>query len=325
VKLDGGNDRVGIGSKVNIANAAATSFDLNGFNQEIRTLGGGGETGGTVINSGGTTSTLTMRPDGGDNGEFHGVIDGDIRVVIAGTKVTPARGHTAAATPESRQHLHRRHGRRWWQPLGPGRRLPSVPSPPASRPDNITLQNNGTLLNSEDALTVDANRGITLGTGGGALAGGWNQTNTFQGVISGAAGNDLTIVGNNANIVITGDNTYAGDTILAANNSVLRVGDGGTSGTLGTGNVSNAGSLTFNRSDASSYAGDDLGRGHRHQAGSRHPHPLRQPISTPAPRLCPAAPSVSASRSSPTSRPLPSNSPRRWTSTSPATTSSKPS
>ncbi|WP_180972541.1 S6 family peptidase [Akkermansia muciniphila] len=49
-------------------------------------------------------------------------------------------------------------------------------------------------------------------------------------------------------LVLTGNNSYSGVTTIAA--GTLTVGDGGTSGSLGTGAVVNNGVLAFNRSDA---------------------------------------------------------------------------
>jgi fibronectin-binding autotransporter adhesin len=48
--------------------------------------------------------------------------------------------------------------------------------------------------------------------------------------------------------ILTGANTYSGTTNIGEGS--LQVGAGGTTGTLGTGNVVNGGALAFNRSDA---------------------------------------------------------------------------
>lgn len=267
LRLDGGNDRLPASSQLTLANTAGVSLDLNGRNQELRYLSGGGTTGGSIINTGGSTSTLTIRPTGTDSITFSGLIDGDVRVVVAGSKTGPsftaprqrlaglANTYTGGTVVDGATLMVRMD-----ESLG------AVPSSFDS--DNITLQNNGTLLNETDppfALSIHANRGITLGTGGGALVAGFNTNVTVNGVISGDAGNNLTIMPNNGTIVVTGNNTYAGNTVLqptsGSNVARLQIGNGGTSGSLGIGNVTNDGILTFNRSDASSYDGDISGVG----------------------------------------------------------------
>jgi autotransporter-associated beta strand protein len=66
---------------------------------------------------------------------------------------------------------------------------------------------------------------------------------TIAGPISGSAG--LTKTGTDS-VILTGSNSYTTTTISAG---VLQVGDGGTSGTLGTGSVVDDGQLVVNRSD----------------------------------------------------------------------------
>ena len=87
-------------------------------------------------------------------------------------------------------------------------------------------------------------RWFTVGVDGGS--------GTFSGVIGGGtgrAGNNaisLTKEGSGTQI-LSGNNTYAGTTTVTAARS--QIGDGSTTGSLGTGNVSITGNLTFNRSD----------------------------------------------------------------------------
>jgi len=65
---------------------------------------------------------------------------------------------------------------------------------------------------------------------------------------------------------LTGNNTYAGGTIIAA--GTLLVGSGGSSGTLGTGNVTNSGTLDFDRGDTYAFGGVISGSGVVNQIGS---------------------------------------------------------
>ncbi|EIP97407.1 outer membrane autotransporter barrel domain-containing protein [Opitutaceae bacterium TAV1] len=65
--------------------------------------------------------------------------------------------------------------------------------------------------------------------------------------------------------ILTASNTYAGGTTISA--GTLQLGNGGTSGSL-TGNVSNAGTLAFNRSDQTTFAGVISGNGALVQSGT---------------------------------------------------------
>ena len=86
---------------------------------------------------------------------------------------------------------------------------------------------------------------------------------TFGGVISGTG--SLTQLG--AGITtLTGANTYSGGTTISA--GTLEIGDGGTSGTLGTGVVTNNAALRFNRSDLLTVANSISGTGSVTQFGS---------------------------------------------------------
>ncbi|WP_186238331.1 autotransporter domain-containing protein, partial [Burkholderia gladioli] len=123
--------------------------------------------------------------------------------------------------------------------------------------------NGGSLLLGSTTLTLgslDGAAGGTIDTGSGGLnvAGG----GTYGGALTGAG--SLTKSGTGT-LTLTGDNSYAGGTTIAG--GTLQVGNGGTSGTL-AGNVANAGSLVFNRSDDTSFGGTVSGTGSLTQAGS---------------------------------------------------------
>jgi fibronectin-binding autotransporter adhesin len=124
-------------------------------------------------------------------------------------------------------------------------RLGTVPA--SATPDAITL--NGGALTPSNTQTINANRGITLGAGGGSVA--MNTAAgilTIPGVISGS-GNLTKLSGGAGGIVkLTANNTYTGNTII--NGNILQIGNNGITGTLGTGNVTNSGGLLFSRSDA---------------------------------------------------------------------------
>jgi len=277
--IAGGVNYVPAASLLNFANTAGTTFNMNGFSQEVRVLGGGGGTGGSVINGGGGTQTLTLHPATGDSATYAGNILGGIRVVVAGTKTVPAivaprqrldgtlNTYTGGTMVDGSTLLVRTDG--------------SLGAVPASFDnDNIILQNSGTLFNEADgvALDINVNRGILIGPGGGGLSGGFVSAGvTVRGVISGAAGNTLTVAANNSNLIFTADNTYAGDTIIQPLGAEptqpgflgrLVIGNGGTTGNHGTGNVINDGQLTIIRSDTFNETGIISGTGLLRQQGT---------------------------------------------------------
>ncbi|MDH4986713.1 autotransporter-associated beta strand repeat-containing protein [Aminobacter anthyllidis] len=93
----------------------------------------------------------------------------------------------------------------------------------------------------------------------------FNRSNqvTFGGVLSGTGG--LTQKGSGTT-VLSGENSYAGTTKITAGK--LQVGDGATSGKLGSGSVENGGTLTFNRSDLVTVDNAISGTGTFEQAGT---------------------------------------------------------
>lgn len=134
-------------------------------------------------------------------------------------------------------------------------------------PGDMHLRGNNTYSGG----TTISGGSLVLGTDGsivgnvdnnGALRFASSSDYTFAGDISGTGS-----LGNytSRTLTLTGTNTYSGNT---TSNGRLQIGNGGTSGTLGTGNVTNNNALIFNRSDASSYAGDISGTGAVSQNGS---------------------------------------------------------
>ncbi|MBE1206449.1 autotransporter-associated beta strand repeat-containing protein [Aminobacter carboxidus] len=93
----------------------------------------------------------------------------------------------------------------------------------------------------------------------------FNRSNqvTFDGILSGTGG--LAQKGSGTT-VLSGENSYTGPTSVIG--GTLQVGDGATSGKLGSGNVQNAGILAFNRSDIVTVANAISGTGTFEQAGS---------------------------------------------------------
>ncbi|WP_333679962.1 autotransporter-associated beta strand repeat-containing protein [Dyella sp.] len=117
--------------------------------------------------------------------------------------------------------------------------------------------NGGTLQNT---ATLASARTVTLNAGGGTF-----QTIgdlTLSGAIGGAGALAKT---GTAALILTTNDTYAGGTTIAA--GTLQLGNGGTTGAI-TGNVVDNGTLVFNRSDASSFAGVISGTGFVTQQGA---------------------------------------------------------
>jgi fibronectin-binding autotransporter adhesin len=125
------------------------------------------------------------------------------------------------------------------------------------------IQSDAGLLTLSGPVTTTAtsNRAFVLqGAGDGVLSG----------VISNNAGNAAGTVSitkyGTGTWTLTADNTSAGTTTVAG--GVLRVGDGGATGSLPTGNVLNDATLVFNRSTPSVYAGAISGTGAVQKAGT---------------------------------------------------------
>ncbi|MDA5192666.1 autotransporter-associated beta strand repeat-containing protein [Alphaproteobacteria bacterium LMG 31809] len=101
----------------------------------------------------------------------------------------------------------------------------------------------------------------TLGTGAVTNAGtlAFNRSDIFV-VNNNILGGGALRQSGSGTLTLTGANSYTGATMIDAG-ATLQVGNGGTSGTLGTGAVLNAGTLVFDRADAITYAGVLSGSG----------------------------------------------------------------
>ncbi len=116
-----------------------------------------------------------------------------------------------------------------------------------------TFTGNATLGADVTVTSINPDSGVSL--------------TTFGGVISGSHGITLTAgVNQISTFVFSGDNTYSGRTTISA--GTLRVGAGGTTGTLGTGNVVNNYTLAFNRSNTLTVANQISGTGNLIQQGT---------------------------------------------------------
>ena len=109
---------------------------------------------------------------------------------------------------------------------------------------NVGGQGNPTLTIDVNDVTGDANPDLTIN----AVL----QSNNR------GAGSNLVMNGPGT-LLLTANNTYAGTTTI--NGGTLRVGNNGTSGTLGTGDLTNNGALIISRSDSYTFGGAISGSG----------------------------------------------------------------
>jgi outer membrane autotransporter protein len=126
----------------------------------------------------------------------------------------------------------------------------------------------GTTTISAGSLRIgDGGTTGTLGSGdvtnNGALAFDRSDDRTIGNAIGGTG--SLTQEGTGT-LTLTGNNTYTGTTMISGGG--LRVGDGGTTGTLGSGAVTNDATLTFDRSDAATVGNAIGGTGSLTQSGA---------------------------------------------------------
>ncbi|TPM29428.1 autotransporter outer membrane beta-barrel domain-containing protein, partial [Mesorhizobium sp. B2-2-2] len=139
----------------------------------------------------------------------------------------------------------------------------------------FTLQTGVSFIESSGTgAIVFSNTGAAAYTGTGPrtfVLGGTNTgLNTMGGTIIDGSGGATTLAKNDAGTwVLTGNNSYSGNTVI--NDGNLMIGNGGTTGNAGTGNVivdKATSTLSFNRSDMFNFAGNLSGAGNIAQIGT---------------------------------------------------------
>jgi autotransporter-associated beta strand protein len=143
-----------------------------------------------------------------------------------------------------------------------------------------TQMNAGTLAVASDSNLGAASGILTFGGGTLATAASFSTARamvfTSAGQLNVAASSELTLTGalsgsgglvksGDGTLVLTGTGGYSGGTTISA--GTLQVGNGGTTGSLGTGDVTNNAALVFSRSDATVFAGNISGTGAVQQTG----------------------------------------------------------
>ena len=126
---------------------------------------------------------------------------------------------------------------------------------------NVTVANSAILsFNRTDTLAAANN--IALNSASAMLQQNGTGVTTLTGNVTGA-GNVQVAAGT---LTLAGTNTYGNTTISGG--ATLRIGNGGTTGTLGGGTLTNDGTVAFNRSDALAINGALGGGGNYQQLGS---------------------------------------------------------
>lgn len=122
--------------------------------------------------------------------------------------------------------------------------------------DGLITNSYGNGVGVHDTLTVG------VANGGGVFSG--VITDGGGGSGEGLGSNSFTKEGTGTQI-LSGNNTYSGITTISG--GVLQIGSGGTSGSLGTGAVTDNATLAFDRSDAFTVANNITGTGNLSQQG----------------------------------------------------------
>ena len=109
---------------------------------------------------------------------------------------------------------------------------------------------------------TDGQRRSATSTDNAALAFNRSDTVTYGGVISGTGRSPRRAAGT---LILTGANTYTGGTTISA--GTLQIGNGGTTGSVGSATSPTTPRLVFNRSDTRDLGGVISGTGALTQAG----------------------------------------------------------
>ncbi|KQZ79330.1 hypothetical protein ASD55_01010 [Rhodanobacter sp. Root561] len=284
-----------IGGAVNLIKSGTGTLVLTGtdtytggtrINLGTLQIGNGGTTGSIT---GDVTNNASLVFDRSDDVTFNGIVSGSGSLLQAGARTLILTGPNTytGGTTISTGTLQLGNGGTTGSIIG---NVTNNGSLVFNRSDDVTF--NGLISGSGSLLQAGA--GTLVLTGANTYAGGTTIRNgTLQlgnggttGSIIGNVTNDGSLVFNRSDDVsfnglisgsgsllqagagtlgLTGANTYTGGTTIS--NGTLQLGNGGTTGSI-TGNVTNNGSLVFNRSDDVSFDGIASGSGSLLQAGT---------------------------------------------------------
>ena len=271
----GGSGGYEIYDGLNTTIASGGVLDMNGQNQTfvagvLNISGTGISSGGALINSSSSASTLTGAMTLGasssvSNGSGGLTITGVISDGSSGYSLTKigtgtltlqgANTFSGGLTVNGGTVSFASDGTSGGQQLGA--------YPGSLSAANMTL-NGGGLLDTTTA-TISSKRGITLGSSGGTLDASSGQTLTVSGIVAGTGA--LTKGANSGTVSLNGVNSYSGNTTISG--GTLAIGSAGqlNSGSY-SGNITDNGILNYNSSASQTLSGIISGTGSLFQNGS---------------------------------------------------------
>ncbi len=228
-------------SAVTLANVAGAVLDLNGTNETIGSLAGGGGTGGNVTLGAGTLTT------GGNNTSttYSGILSGaGGQLVKQGTGTLTLAGNNtySSATSINAGTIS----------INADARLGTAPGGATAGHLNL----NGGTLQTTGNFTLNANRGVALGGTGGMINTNAGTTLTYNGVIAGPAAGPFIKAGTGT-LIVGGSSTYAGATNINAGTLTL----GAANRLPDASAVTVAGGATFNLNTFAETIGSLAGTG----------------------------------------------------------------
>jgi len=235
---------------VNNVGAAAGTFDMSGLSLSAASLSGTGT--GQIINSGSSTTTLTLAEATGTS--YGGLINGNIALVKngLGTLNLSNNGSTFAITADSGTYIPgtstTTSSYSGGTTINAG--LIEIPNFSAFGTGTLTFAGGGLLFNTDTTANISktSSQALTLGGGSTTLAAVSGLTETLSGVIGGS-GQNLIIGASSGTgtIALTGLNTYTGATSITngATVSINTIGTQGVSSSLGAYGVGN-GTISLN-------------------------------------------------------------------------------